>query len=341
MDTGGDEEASANHRKQRVEPRKRKAPKEAAADKQQGPKRATPQKKPRTTQKEGKKGAVADMAYPGSATMFAGIARRSPRDHKAPVTGFLPTDADELDPFAIVGTVPFPGRQPFAVEVCNEAMMLADLHAHMMQTEVIGYLAGTYDAAKAVLRVRFVFPGKPLVSGDHEVELDPASEVAMKEKVAHANVDVVGWYHSHPTFAPEPSVRDVQNHNSYQTLFHSHGPFIGCIVSPYGLGKGPCASMFRWFLTEDTLGGTTCRRLDACVAPLAALESSGDFSAALKAQVRELVEELRGDPNRWNWMTDWDDTTVKSAVHYRTITCLCKAITSMYGHTVAALRPAL
>ena len=51
------------------------------------------------------------------------------------------------------------------------------------------------------------------------------------------NLRIVGWYHSHPTFRPDPSIRDVISHHQYQ---HSpkdstakHEPFIGVIVSPY------------------------------------------------------------------------------------------------------------
>eukprot|EP00668_Euglena_longa_P019069 GGOE01023764.1.p1 GENE.GGOE01023764.1~~GGOE01023764.1.p1 ORF type:complete len:306 (+),score=56.33 GGOE01023764.1:288-1205(+) len=230
-------------------------------------------------------------------------------------------------------------RQPFAVEVYDEAVLLADLHAHMMQTEVIGYLGGTYDAEKDTLRILSAFPGQPLISGDHEVELDPTSEVALRERAMNAKMEIVGWYHSHPTFVAEPSVRDVQNHSNYQTLLHSRGPFVGCIVSPYGAGKGHCASSIRWFVTEEAPGGTACRLLEVSITPLGHFPA--DFSTALKEQIQELIETVSENPRRWSWTTDWDDTTMKSAAQYRTITSLCKAMTSTYGHTVAAMRTPL
>ena len=31
-------------------------------------------------------------------------------------------------------------------------------------------------------------------------------------------MQVVGWYHSHPTFKPDPSVTDIMNQESYQRL---------------------------------------------------------------------------------------------------------------------------
>lgn len=45
--------------------------------------------------------------------------------------------------------------------------------------------------------------------------MDPESEMRAREVFAQKGLNVVGWYHSHPTFAPEPSVRDIE----YQTLY--------------------------------------------------------------------------------------------------------------------------
>lgn len=46
--------------------------------------------------------------------------------------------------------------------------------------------------------------------------MDPASEVAARELFGQKGLDVVGWYHSHPTFEPQPSIRDIENQTSYQ-----------------------------------------------------------------------------------------------------------------------------
>jgi hypothetical protein len=49
-----------------------------------------------------------------------------------------------------------------------------------------------------------------------------------------AQLTIVGWYHSHPTFATEPSVRDVDNHGALQALFQCEQtrlfPYIGVIM---------------------------------------------------------------------------------------------------------------
>jgi len=34
--------------------------------------------------------------------------------------------------------------------------------------------------------------------------------------IAKNNMQVVGWYHSHPTFHPDPSLIDIENQYNYQ-----------------------------------------------------------------------------------------------------------------------------
>ena len=36
------------------------------------------------------------------------------------------------------------------------------------------------------------------------------------EKILSKEATVVGWYHSHPTFEPNPSVRDIQTQEGFQ-----------------------------------------------------------------------------------------------------------------------------
>lgn len=48
--------------------------------------------------------------------------------------------------------------------------------------------------------------------------MDPESEMRAREVFAEKGMAVVGWYHSHPTFEPNPSVRDIENQSSYQVI---------------------------------------------------------------------------------------------------------------------------
>ena len=57
---------------------------------------------------------------------------------------------------------------------------------------------------------------------------------------------LVGWYHSHPTYQPDPSVRDIAAQQHYQTCMKvektSYEPCVGFIVCKYNnlLKMDPC-----------------------------------------------------------------------------------------------------
>ncbi|KAJ2488367.1 hypothetical protein IWW37_004867 [Coemansia sp. RSA 2050] len=129
------------------------------------------------------------------------------------------------------------GRRPFRVEVAAAALALMDLHAHLVHTEVIGLLGGAYDAAAGVVRVDAAFPCSSTGTAT-ECEMDPASEVDARRAFALQGRCAVGWFHSHPTFDAEPSVRDIRSQHAYQALCRRAGdgaePFVGAIVSPPG-----------------------------------------------------------------------------------------------------------
>lgn len=46
--------------------------------------------------------------------------------------------------------------------------------------------------------------------------MDPVSQTQASEDLALRGLAVVGWYHSHPTFAPIPSVRDIETQAKFQ-----------------------------------------------------------------------------------------------------------------------------
>jgi Prokaryotic homologs of the JAB domain len=69
--------------------------------------------------------------------------------------------------------------------------------------------------------------------------LDPAAEVETRALMEERGLAAVGWYHSHPIFAPRPSAKDNENQRNYQALFRCREtrmePFLGAIVGPYDL----------------------------------------------------------------------------------------------------------
>ncbi|RKO89885.1 hypothetical protein BDK51DRAFT_46892 [Blyttiomyces helicus] len=206
--------------------------------------------------------------------------------------------------------------QPFDLRVERKALVVMDLHAHLMETEVIGYLAGKFDPEKRELSVHAALPvsrdddrtgNNPLVN----VEADSVSLVATAELAHSMGFILVGWYHSHPVFNTNPSDMDVGTQLFHQSVF-------GNQIETQGAGEGAEKSR-----EEDsgegaagaaTEGTHTCRDLSrpmgqpfvgAIVGPydpkLATAKSSINWFMVSKKQrsdadiPRKLQENLDGD----------------------------------------------
>ncbi|KAG2228954.1 hypothetical protein INT48_008022 [Thamnidium elegans] len=145
------------------------------------------------------------------------------------------------DPFTLVPVGYYPNQKsaPFTVDITSNALLVMEFHSHLAYTEIIGLLGGRVvhkeDGTKQ-LKVEYVFPCRSTSTGI-QCEMDPVSEMAAREVFEQKGLHVVGWYHSHPTFEPEPSIRDIENQTSYQDLFRDDvsgvEPFIGVIITPY------------------------------------------------------------------------------------------------------------
>jgi proteasome lid subunit RPN8/RPN11 len=160
--------------------------------------------------------------------------------------------------------------QPFSIRVSPDALFLADLHAHLSDSEIIGFLGGHYSLSEKCIYIQAAFPCKAtdrVDAGDTDVEMDPVSQIYAREAISNHGLSVVGWYHSHPTFQPNPSVTDIENQASYQQLFQGDNesdnnrdekedaststmtasPFVGLIIGTYD-GQNPTSeSVMRWF----------------------------------------------------------------------------------------------
>ncbi len=51
-----------------------------------------------------------------------------------------------------------------------------------------------------------------------QCEMDPVSQAKASSDLAQHGLEVVGWYHSHPTFAPTPSLRDIDTQSTFQVM---------------------------------------------------------------------------------------------------------------------------
>ncbi|XP_047199011.1 histone H2A deubiquitinase MYSM1 [Hippoglossus stenolepis] len=140
-----------------------------------------------------------------------------------------------FDPFQLIPCRSFGEdvQEPFQVIVCAETLLIMDMHAHVSHGEVIGLLGGTFNEKDKVLKIRVAEPCNSVSTG-LQCEMDPVSQTQACDVLSSLGFSVVGWYHSHPSFHPNPSVRDINTQDQFQSYFSRGGaPFIGMIVSPY------------------------------------------------------------------------------------------------------------
>uniref|UniRef100_A0A2I4CTH1 Myb-like, SWIRM and MPN domain-containing protein 1 n=1 Tax=Austrofundulus limnaeus TaxID=52670 RepID=A0A2I4CTH1_AUSLI len=151
-----------------------------------------------------------------------------------------------VDPFQLIPCRTFEDsvQEPFQVVVCAETLLIMDMHAHVSRAEVIGLLGGTFSQEAKVLKVCAAEPCNSVSTG-LQCEMDPVSQTQACDLLASLGLSVVGWYHSHPSFHPNPSVRDINTQDQFQGYFSRGGaPFVGMIVSPYNpANTSPCSQL--------------------------------------------------------------------------------------------------
>lgn len=64
-------------------------------------------------------------------------------------------------------------------------------------------------------------------------EMCPVSQVEQSSSLGDEGYELLGWFHSHPLFPANPSIRDVrtQQEMQIQFSFENDRPFIGVILS--------------------------------------------------------------------------------------------------------------
>ncbi|XP_059369077.1 histone H2A deubiquitinase MYSM1 [Carassius carassius] len=183
--------------------------------------------------------------------------RREEMKKKGPKPSKLPKQRGSLfDPFQLIPCKAFgeETEEPYKVIVLAEALVVMDIHAHVSMGEVIGLLGGTYEEEEKVLKICAAEPCNSLSTG-LQCEMDPVSQTQASELLGVKGHSVVGWYHSHPAFDPNPSLRDIDTQAKYQSYFSRGGaPFIGMIVSPYNSSNPSPLSQTTCLLVQEETG---------------------------------------------------------------------------------------
>ncbi|XP_033125940.1 histone H2A deubiquitinase MYSM1-like isoform X2 [Anneissia japonica] len=187
-------------------------------------------------------------------------------EEKSPIARMCRTQPKQkpkpYDPFKLMACSNFSSSTPapLKLKVSSKSLVVMDLHAHFSGTEVIGLLGGSYDQHLDLLIIKTAVPCNSLSTG-MQCEMDPVSQTEACETIISSGQQVVGWYHSHPTFPPNPSVRDIETQTQFQSWFVQGGaPFIGVIVNPYGRNFQN-ESEFRFMtMCEQWLDGEMCKQ---------------------------------------------------------------------------------
>ncbi|CAL9695688.1 unnamed protein product [Knipowitschia caucasica] len=168
-----------------------------------------------------------------------------------------------IDPFKLIPCQSFGDdvQEPFQIIVCAETLLIMDLHAHVSRGEVIGLLGGTYNEQNKILKVCAAEPCNSVSTG-MQCEMDPVSQTLACDTLSSLGYSVVGWYHSHPSFHPNPSVRDIHTQDQFQSYFSRGGaPFIGMIVSPYDPANPSPHSQTTCLLVKATGNETELQKI--------------------------------------------------------------------------------
>ncbi|XP_027734840.1 histone H2A deubiquitinase MYSM1 [Empidonax traillii] len=192
-----------------------------------------------------------------------------------------------FDPFQLIPCCLFTEekQEPFKVKVSSEALLVMDLHSHVSLAEVIGLLGGRYSEADKIVEVCAAEPCNSLSTG-LQCEMDPVSQTQASETLAARGFQVIGWYHSHPAFDPNPSIRDIDTQAKYQSYFSRGGAmFIGMIISPYNRNNPLPYSQITCLVISDELS------------------ADGSYRLPYKFEVQQMMEEpqweLVFEKTRW------------------------------------------
>uniref|UniRef100_A0A8C5D168 Myb-like, SWIRM and MPN domain-containing protein 1 n=1 Tax=Gouania willdenowi TaxID=441366 RepID=A0A8C5D168_GOUWI len=182
------------------------------------------------------------------------LALRKEELKKQPKPSKMSRDRECVDPFQLIPCRSFKEDVQVRVHLsqCFQESVFVSLHAHVSRAEVIGLLGGTYNDEDKVLKIRAAEPCNSVSTG-LQCEMDPLSQTQACDVLSSLGLNVVGWYHSHPSFHPNPSVRDISTQDQFQSYFSRGGaPFIGVIVSPYDPANSSPFSQTTCLLVKES-----------------------------------------------------------------------------------------
>ncbi|GAB0089863.1 Histone H2A deubiquitinase MYSM1 [Sergentomyia squamirostris] len=118
---------------------------------------------------------------------------------------------------------------PFSVSITLGALLCLQLHSLTSRHEVMGFLGGCCSTRKISLE-RYK-PCRTSKQSGTMCEMCPVSQVEQSHQLIMEGFQLLGWFHSHPLFPPNPSRTDIETQSGMQKLFSAeNSPFVGFIL---------------------------------------------------------------------------------------------------------------
>lgn len=189
--------------------------------------------------------------------------------------------------------------QPFELCVSPYAEAVIDFHAHLCYDEVMGVLLGTISDDASTAKKVTVITAVPISVNKKDdvsrVEMDvDEMEVQVKKWTSDGSLQRVGSYHSHPDFAPLPTIIDTLSFVKDATEIPCH---VEAIVSPYDPSHIDDASApITWYHVTippsvDSLPDDADPATLGCV-PYRLQYTSSASDTANAAPLQKMVEDL-------------------------------------------------
>lgn len=122
---------------------------------------------------------------------------------------------------------------PFEISITLSCLLCLYFHALSSNLEIMGFLGGHIDKSNGrnKINLKCYKPCRTSIQTPISAEMCPISQVEQSSDLTESGYELLGWFHSHPSFPAIPSRTDLRTQNEIQMQFAPNNPFIGFILS--------------------------------------------------------------------------------------------------------------
>lgn len=122
---------------------------------------------------------------------------------------------------------------PFEISITLSCLLCLYFHSLSSKLEIMGFIGGHIDKnnGRTKISLKCYKPCRTSISTSISAEMCPVSQVEQSTDLLDSGFELLGWFHSHPTFPATPSRTDLKTQNEIQLQFAPNNPFIGFILS--------------------------------------------------------------------------------------------------------------